>query len=83
MEPPMTDLVTDADLERARTDAAFRHQLVADNLELLLGGLNKLRAKGADAGRAKQIREGVDLAVKLADLLQRTAMAQGGGAKAA
>ena len=66
-------LVTDADLARARSDPAFRQQLVGDYLELLLAQLNKLRALGANSARARQIREGVDLAVKLADLLQRLA----------
>jgi hypothetical protein len=65
--------VTDADLARARQDAAFRHQLVANSLETLLTELNKLRGKGATAQSASQIREGVDLAVKLAELLQRVA----------
>jgi hypothetical protein len=64
-------LVTDADLAR-RQDPAFRHQLVADSLEVLLRELNKLRSSAGDATRARQIREGVDLAVRLADLLQRT-----------
>jgi hypothetical protein len=64
-------LVTDADLARARQDPTFRHQLVADSLELLLGELNKLRSSSNNATRARQIREGVDLAVRLADLLQR------------
>jgi hypothetical protein len=64
-------LVNDADLARARQDAAFRHQLVASNLELLLGKLNKLRSEEPDPARARQIREGVQLAVKLADLLQK------------
>jgi hypothetical protein len=68
-----TALVSDADLTRAREDAPFRQQLIADYLELLLGQLNKLRALGADSARADQIGEGVDLAVKLADLLQRLA----------
>ena len=66
-------LVTDADLSRARADPAFRHQLVAENLELLLGELNRLRGAGANTKRARQIREGVDLAVQLADLLQQIA----------
>jgi hypothetical protein len=79
----MAALVTDADLARAREDAAFRHQLVAENLELLLQELNKLRARGADRTRAKQIREGVDLAVKLADLLQRIAVEHPDGRRAA
>ena len=67
-----TALVTDADLERARVDPEFRHQLVAGNLEFLLGKLNRLRDSDADAS-AGQIREGVDLAVQLAELLQRIA----------
>jgi Zn-dependent protease with chaperone function len=66
-------LVTDADLERARLDPGFRHQLVAGNLEFLLNQLNRLRSSEADENGARQIREGVDLAVKLAELLQRIA----------
>jgi len=66
-------LVTDAELARARIDAEFRHQLVAGNLEFLLNELNRLRISEADAQSARQIREGVDLAVKLAELLQRIA----------
>ena len=64
-------LVTDEDLTRARVDPEFRHRLVADNLELLLNELNRLRSSKTNTKRAKQIREGVDLAVKLAELLQR------------
>jgi CRISPR/Cas system-associated protein Csm6 len=63
-------------LARARQDPAFRHQLVADNLELLLAALNKVRNQtGPDKAISHQIREGVDLAVKLADLLQRLELA--------
>jgi hypothetical protein len=43
---------------------------LAENLELLLAQLNKLRGLDSDATRARQIREGVELAVRLADLLQ-------------
>jgi hypothetical protein len=64
-------LVTDDDLARSRVDPEFRHRLVAGNLELLLGQLNRLRNGKADAQSAKQIREGVDLAVQLAEILQR------------
>jgi hypothetical protein len=65
-------LVSDGDLARARVDSEFRHRLVADNLELLLDQLNRLRSRtDPDPKRASQIREGVDLAVKLAELLQR------------
>jgi hypothetical protein len=65
--------VTDAVLARARQDAIFRHQLVADHLELLLNELNRLRSSTTDATRSRQIREGVELAVRLADLLQKIA----------
>ena len=65
--------VTDSDLTRARNDPAFRQQLVGHYLDLLLTQLNKLRSLGATPDRARQIREGVDLAVKLAGLLQRLA----------
>jgi hypothetical protein len=52
-------------------DPEFRHRLVADNLELLLNQLNRLRTSKADEQRIRQIREGVDLAVQLAEILQR------------
>jgi hypothetical protein len=64
-------LVTDDDLARSRVDPAFRHRLVADNLEQLLNELNRLRNDRTDAQRAKQIREGVNLAVQLAEILQQ------------
>jgi len=73
-----TALVTDADLARARQDPAFHHQLVANSLEMLLRGLNGLRGSANDATSARQIREGVELAVRLADLLQRI-VGQGAG----
>ena len=65
--------VTDAILARARQDPIFRHQLVADHLQRLLNELNRLRSSAPDAAHARQIREGVDLAVRLAELLQRIA----------
>ena len=74
-----TAIVTDDDLARARQDPAFRHQLVADSLELLLRELNRLRSAKSNAARQRQIREGVELAVRLADLLQRI-VGQGPGA---
>ena len=81
----MNDLgvITDADLARARQDPVFRHQLVADHLDLLLSELNKLRSSAPDAARARQIREGVDLAVRLADLLQKIANRDPGAPRAA
>jgi hypothetical protein len=72
-------LVNDDDLARARLDPAFRHQLVADNLDMLLSELNKLRQRAnGDNRTARQIREGVDLAVQLADLLQRLQLDRAG-----
>jgi hypothetical protein len=70
-------VVTDEELAMARRDPAFRKQLIAANLDQLLVALARLRAGGdADAPvPARQIREGVRLAVKLADLLQN----RGGG----
>ncbi len=68
----MSDLVSEEDLARARTDLAFRQQLMAENLEKLLEKLNDLRrSSNVKPEVAKQIREGVDLAVKLADRLQQ------------
>lgn len=67
----MSDLVSEDDLARARSDPVFRQQMLADNLEILLAALNKMRRSGsATPEAAAQIREGVDLAVKLADRLQ-------------
>jgi hypothetical protein len=68
-----TGVVTDAELSRARANPAFRHQLAAENLEFLLGRLNDLRGFESNAKHARQISEGVKLAVKLADLLQQIA----------
>jgi hypothetical protein len=66
--------VSDDDLARARKDPAFRQKLMADNLDRLLDALERMRKSNPNPGPegAKQIREGVDLAVKLADRLQNT-----------
>ena len=67
----MTGLVSDEDLARARTDAAFRQRLMAESLDRLLALLNSMRRESDEnPNRARQIREGVALAVKLADRLQ-------------
>ena|SRR5262245_18598881 len=76
-------LVTDDDLARAKLDPAFQHQLVADSLELLLAALNTMRVRQCvDGKNATQLGEGVDLAVKRAELLHgldtaRTKVARG------
>ena len=67
----MGDLVTEDDLARARRDPGFRQQMLAENLDRLLEALNKMRkSSNLKPDAARQIREGVDLAVKLADRLQ-------------
>jgi hypothetical protein len=67
----MSDLVTEEDLARARSDPEFRQQLLAQNLERLLAALSAMRASSANEPEAqRQLREGADLAVKLADRLQ-------------
>ena len=63
--------VTAADLAHARSDPAFRQKLLTQNLEVLLAGINTLRRAVPLAGAdAKQLREGVELAVRLAGLIQ-------------
>jgi hypothetical protein len=66
-------LVTDDDLSRARQDPAFRYQLVVDNLRLLLDEIHNMRTERSDTVDCEEIREGVKLAVKLSELLQRIA----------
>jgi hypothetical protein len=71
----MNDLISDDDLARAREDAAFRQRYYAEHLDRLLEKLNQMRKrKDNDPDRARQIKEGVDLAVKLADRLSAKAM---------
>jgi hypothetical protein len=63
--------VTEDELTRARTDPAFRQKLLSQNMEALLAGIRKLRkAPAANGPGDKQIREGVELAVRLAELIQ-------------
>ena len=74
----MTELVTTEDIARARSDAAFRQLLLTDNLNRLLGALKRMRAADDPSpDTARQIREGADLALKLADRLQKTTDTQG------
>jgi hypothetical protein len=71
--------VTDAELAQARQDPQFRQRLLKQSLELLLARLQKLRAKPAAAkASAKEIREGVRLAVRLAELIQAASGRRGG-----
>ncbi len=66
------EIVSEEDLERARQDPTFRQELMAKNLDKLLAALNRVRsARDKNPEVARQMREGVDLAVLLADRLQR------------
>ena len=68
----MSDPVTEDELARARTDPVFRRQFLAQNLNRLLEALKTMRlAFNQNDRTARQIREGADLAVKLADRLQK------------
>ena len=63
--------VTEDELAHARTDPVFRQKLLSQNMEALLAGIRKLRKGPAANGPSdKQIREGVELAVRLAELIQ-------------
>ena len=73
----MADLVTEADLARARIDPTFRHTLMAQSLEALIAALHRARRGQFRAETVRQIREGTDLAVKLADRLQHSDAGQG------
>ena len=66
----MDALLKEDDLARARQDPVFRQRFYADHLDRLLDALNAMRKRGDnDPLRARQIKEGVELAVKLADRL--------------
>jgi hypothetical protein len=67
--------VTEADLERARRDGQFRQQMIVDNLDRLLVELSRLRntSDSIDKASARQLREGAQLAAKLAELLHEAA----------
>jgi hypothetical protein len=68
---PKATIASEDDLEQARTDPAFRQQLMAENLDMLLSELNRLRTKAGNKPESERhIREGADLAVKLAERLQ-------------
>jgi hypothetical protein len=62
----MSDFVTDQELLRARSDAAFRQRLLAVSLEWLLQALKRMRrSKSPSPEAARQMCEGVALADRL------------------
>jgi hypothetical protein len=65
-------LVDASDLGRAQDDGHLSRQSVAENLKRLLAGLQRLRGDPSVpvSERESQLREGMALAVKLADLLR-------------
>jgi hypothetical protein len=74
----MSDLVSDDDLARARQDPEFRQRFYADQLDRLLEALNLMRRNTKiSAEQARLIKQGVDLAVKLADRLNTKAKTGG------
>jgi hypothetical protein len=69
--------VTDELLARARANNALRCQIVADHLEVLLAKLSRLKTMpraAKDPVISVQIKDGVAMAVRLADILQKAEM---------
>jgi hypothetical protein len=66
--------VSEDELVRARTDPKFRQRLLSQNMEILLDGLKRARKSTDAAGSgADLIREGAQLAVRLAEIIQAPA----------
>jgi hypothetical protein len=70
--------VSDSDLARARTDPAFRQKLLTQSLEILLATIKRQRktSQSAPSPDNPQLREGVELAVRLAEMIQSADMRQ-------
>ncbi len=67
----MNELATENELAQARDDPVFRQQFLAKNLGRLLEALKMVRRSDSQDPKTElQIKEGADLAVKLADRLQ-------------
>ncbi len=64
--------VTEAELAQSRIDPAFRRKLLEESLEALLAAVQKLRSATSAPGSAaaRQMREAIELAVRLAELIQ-------------
>ena len=82
---PGFPLISEADFGRVRHDRAFRQQVLASQLQALITFMARLQAtpEAADPALAAQLREGADLAVKLADILKHLAAEAGEPPKAA
>jgi hypothetical protein len=66
------DEITDAALARARRDPEFKQQLLTANLDRLLAALYRRKHDGAavDPALLRQLREGAQLAARLADIIR-------------
>jgi hypothetical protein len=75
----MSAYITDEEYAQAQGDPEFRQKLLVDKLDLLLAEIAKMRQTkpAPDSLPARQIKEGVDLAVKLADMLQKNQIPDG------
>lgn len=67
--------ISEGDLARARLDPAFRQKLLTLSLDALLVSMKRLRgsAMAPSEANTKQLREGAELAVRLAELIQGAA----------
>lgn len=65
--------VTDAALARARRDPAFKQQLLTTSLERLLAELYRQQqnSSASDPVLARQLREGAQLATRMADIIRK------------
>jgi hypothetical protein len=77
---PKVTIASEDDLEHARADPAFRDRLMAENLDMLLSELSRLRTRAGNKPETdRHIREGANLAVKLAERLQSPGSKRKGG----
>ena len=64
-------MVSEADIERSQADPRFKQVLLAKVLEQLLSALHRGReSPNATAADARDLREGAEIAVQLADLIR-------------
>lgn len=63
--------ISDADISRSREDPRYKQILLAKSLESLLGSMHRLQngPSAADPEKARELRDGAMMAVKLADMI--------------
>jgi hypothetical protein len=62
--------ITEAELTQARQDPAYRQRLLQQSLDALLGILQRENRLSRGATDDERLREGVNMAVRLAELIQ-------------